>query len=101
MVLAHSILHFLENPQEVIKKVIRMLKPVGVFVTSRVCLGDSASFWSIAVLVAKIFRTIPYVNMLKRSELEKYFANAGFEIDEQWEPQKNQAAFIIVKKPAR
>ena len=100
VIMAHSILHLLEDPQDVIKKVFRMLKPDGAFVTSTVCLGDSTSFWRVAVPVARFFRAIPYVNMLKRSELEKYFENAGFEIDYQWERQKKQAAFIIARKPA-
>ena len=47
----------------------------------------------------KILRKAPYVNVLKRVTLERYFSNAGFEVDLEWN-RKKQAAFIILKKPA-
>ena len=43
VVMAHSILHLLEDPEQAIKLSYRLLKPGGVFVTSTACLGDSFS----------------------------------------------------------
>ncbi len=40
-VLALNILHLLENKEEVISKVRKMLKQGGIFVTSTVCVGDT------------------------------------------------------------
>jgi len=40
-VLGLSILHLLDNKEEVIAKVHRTLKPGGIFVTSTACIGDT------------------------------------------------------------
>lgn len=98
--MAHSILHLLRDPEAAIRKVRRMLKPGGIFVTSTVCLGDRFSLWRVAIPIARFLGKAPYVNILSRKQLESYFIDAGFEIDFQWEQTKNRAAFIILKNPA-
>ena len=100
VVMAHSILHLLDNPEAAMAKVYKLLKPGGIFVTSTVCLGDSMSIWRIIIPIGRFFGRIPYVNILSRKELDQYFINTGFEVDYQWERRKNQAAFIIAKKSA-
>lgn len=35
-----------------------------------------------------------------RKDLERHFYNTDLEIDYQWEYRKNQAAFIITRKPS-
>ena len=61
VVMAHNILHLLEDPKSAIKVSYRLLKPGGVFVTSTACLGDSFSHWRVLLLVGKLFRKVPYV----------------------------------------
>ena len=97
--MAHSILHLLENPNATIEKVYKMLKPGGIFVTSTFCLGDANVFLRTIVPIARFFRIVPYVNILKRATLEDSFTNSGFEMDYQSEHGKKEAAFIILKKP--
>ena len=99
VVMAHNVLHLLEDPAAAIHVAYRLLKPGGTFVTSTVCLADSFSPWRILLAVGKLFGKVPYVNVLKRETLETYFSDAGFEIDLQWRRQK-MAAFIILKKPS-
>ncbi len=43
-VLGLSILHLLENREEVIARVYKMLKPGGIFVTNTACLGDTMKY---------------------------------------------------------
>jgi ubiquinone/menaquinone biosynthesis C-methylase UbiE len=100
VVMGHNILHLLDNPGAAVSKVYGLLKPGGVFVTTTACLGDSKSWWRIALPIGIFFRKIPYVNILTRKDLEGHFSNAGFEIDYQWERRKKQAAFIIARKPS-
>lgn len=52
-VLGLSILHLLEDREQAIAKVYRMLKPGGIFVTSTVCLGDNMGWFK---LIAPIGR---------------------------------------------
>ena len=99
VVMAHSILHLLEDPEQAIKLSYRLLKPGGVFITSTACLGDSFSHWRILLAVGKFFHKVPYVNVLKRDTLNRYLGDAGFEVALKWN-RKKQAAFIILKKPA-
>jgi ubiquinone/menaquinone biosynthesis C-methylase UbiE len=98
-VLGLSILHLLDNKEEVIAKVHKMLKPGGIFVTSTVCLGDSMMrFIRFVVPVGKFFGLLPMVKVFTRKDLEHSFTEAGFEIDYQWQPGKGKAVFIVAKK---
>ncbi|MBL4729559.1 MAG: class I SAM-dependent methyltransferase, partial [Gammaproteobacteria bacterium] len=99
VVMAHNILHLLEDPEQAIKIAYRLLKPGGVFVTSTVCLGDSFSHWRVLLIIGKLFRKVPYVNVLKRETLNRYLSDAGFAVDLEWN-RKKQTPFIILKKPA-
>lgn len=98
VVLAHNILHLMEDPESAIKHSYRLLKPGGVFVTSSACLGDSLSPWRLLLFIGKLFGKVPYINLLKRVTLESYFEQAGFVVDVHWRRSK-MAAFINLKKP--
>lgn len=98
VVMAHNILHLLDDPEQAIRQTYRLLKPGGVFVTSTFCLGEGFSHWRILLILGQLFRMVPYVNVLKRETLKRYMSDAGFEIELEWE-RTRQAAFIILKKP--
>ena len=99
--MAHNILHLLADPKSAIAKTYQLLKPGGVFVTSTACLKDASPFspWRLFIPIAQLLGKAPYVNLLRRDDLESYFTDAGFVIDFQWERKKGQGAFIIAKKP--
>ena len=95
-VLGLSILHLLDNKEEVITKVYKMLKPGGVFVTSTACMGDTMRYFKVIAPIGKLFGFI--LEVFTRKELEDSLTGAGFEIDYQWQPGKGQAVFIVAKK---
>jgi ubiquinone/menaquinone biosynthesis C-methylase UbiE len=97
-VLGLSILHLLEDKEGAIKKVHRMLKPGGVFVTSTTCLGDSLKFFKLIAPVGKLFGLMPLLKVFTTGELVASLTDAGFEIDHQWQPGKGKAVFIVAKK---
>lgn len=97
-VLGLSILHLLENKEEVIAKVYRMLKPGGIFVTSTACLGDTMKFLKFIAPIGRFFGLIPLVKVFTRKELEHSLTQAGFKLDYQWQPGKGKAVFIVAKK---
>ena len=99
-VLGLSILHLLDNKEEVIAKVHKMLKPGGIFVTSTACIGDTMKFFKIVAPIGKFLRLIPVVKVFTKRELEDSFTAAGFAIDYQWQPGKGKAVFIVAKKAA-
>ncbi|WP_044291298.1 class I SAM-dependent methyltransferase [Rivularia sp. PCC 7116] len=98
MVLGLSILHLLENKEEVISKVHRILKPGGIFVTSTACLADSMKWFKLIAPIGNFLGLIPLVKVFTTKELEYSFTNSGFVIDYQWQPSKGKAVFIVAKK---
>jgi len=99
-VLGLSILHLLDNKEQVIAKVHKMLKPGGIFVTSTACIGDTMKFLKFIAPIGKLFDLIPLVRVFTRTELEDSLTDAGFEMDYQWQPAKGKAVFIVAKKAA-
>ena len=97
-VLGLSILHLVENKEEVISKVHKMLKPGGIFVTSTACLGDTMKFFKVVAPIGRFLGLMPLVKVFTTKELENSLTNAGFEIDHQWRPDKSIAVFIVAKK---
>ena len=98
-VLGLSILHLLDNKEDVIAKVYRMLKCDGIFVTSTICLGDTMMrLFALVVPIGMFFGLMPMVRVFTAKELVSSLTDAGFQIDYQWLPGKDKAAFIVAKK---
>lgn len=97
-VMGHSILHLLENLQDVIARVHRMLKPGGIFVSSTACIGDTMKFFKYIVPLGRFLGLMPLVRVFSTQELEDSLTHAGFQIDYQWQPGKGKAVFIVARK---
>jgi len=97
-VMAHNILHLLEDKERAIADIHTMLKPGGVFVTSTACIGDMMLLFRLMVPVGRFLRLFPLVKVFRVAELKDSLENAGFEIDYEWQPKKTAAAFIICRK---
>lgn len=98
VVLALSVLHLLQNRDEAIAKVHKMLKNDGVFVTSTVCLGDTMKFFKFIGPIGKALGLMPLVRVFTVQELVDSLVEAGFTIDYQWQPGRGTAVFIVAKK---
>lgn len=98
-VMAHNLLHLLEDREPAIADIQRMLKPGGVFVTSTACLGDMMLLLQLIVPVGRLLRLFPLVKVFSTAELKRSFEKFGFEIDYEWLPKKNAAVFIVCRKP--
>ena len=98
VIMAHNLLHLLEDPQAAITAAYRGLKPGGVFITSTACIGDMSWYFRIIAPVGHFIGLIPLVKVFTQAQLMQSFIDAGFVIDHEWLPGKNAAAFIIAKK---
>ncbi len=97
-VLALSVLHLLEDRDEAIAKVHRMLKKGGVFVTSTVCLGDTMKFFKVLAPIGKFLGLMPLLRVFKVDELVASLTDAGFEIEQQWLHGKGRVAFVVARR---
>jgi len=97
-VMGHSILHLLENKEAVLTKVHKMLKPGGIFVTSTTCLGGAMALLKVVLSIGRFFGLLPLVQFFTVDELVGSLTEAGFKIDHQWQPNKNEAVFIVATK---
>lgn len=99
MVLGLSVLHLLKDPEAVMVKVYRMLKPGGLFVTSTACLGDIMPMMKILGPIGRALGKLPRLNVMTQDELISKFSAAGFEIAHRWHPGRDKAVFVIGRKP--
>ncbi|MHA1548347.1 MAG: class I SAM-dependent methyltransferase [Alphaproteobacteria bacterium] len=100
MVLGLSILHLVEDRHKVITKVHRLLKPDGLFVSSTICLGDTARLLEIIAPIGKFLGLMPLLRIFTASELKDSLTGGGFTIEHAWQPGKGEAVFIVAKKVA-
>jgi len=98
-VMGHSILHLLNNWQETIADVHKMLKPGGSFITSTACIGDTQKYFKLIAPIGKLFGL--NLQIFTRQELENSLTGAGFEIDHAWQPGKGKSVFIVAQKTAK
>lgn len=101
-VMAHSILHLVDDRDTAIAKVHEMLKPGGVFISSTPCIGES--LWRHIRLVAPLGRLaglLPLIRVFSVDALTSSLLRAGFEPDHLWRPENNpMVAFIVARKAA-
>ena len=83
VILAFRILHMLENPQAVMRRINELLKPGGVFISVTACMADKLAFLSILIFLASKMRIVPqHINMFKLPELQGTITDQGFQIVE-------------------
>ncbi|MDH5619267.1 MAG: methyltransferase domain-containing protein [Gammaproteobacteria bacterium] len=97
-VMAHNILHLLEDWERAIADIHRMLKPGGVFVSSTACIRDMMFLFRLIVPVGRALRLFPLVKVFSVAELTGSLEKTGFEIEYEWQPKKNASVFIVCRK---
>ena len=97
-VMAHNLLHLLDDREPAIADIHRMLKPGGVFVSSTACIGDLSPLLRLIVPIGRLLGLFPLVRSFSADDLKRSLDNAGFDIDHEWQPKKNAALFIVCRK---
>lgn len=98
MVLALSVLHLMEDRDAAIRRVHRLVKPGGYFVSSTTCLGDGMSFFKFVAPAGRALGLLPILNVMTRAELVESLERAGFKIAHNWQPAAGKAVFIVAQK---
>ncbi len=98
VILAFYILHLIDEPQRVIRRMYELLKPGGLLISTTPCIGGKTFQWMVLTLVGKT-GLIPMVRSFKISELEASIVNGNFEIVEtECVVQSTHQYFIVAKK---
>lgn len=99
MVMMHSLLHLLREREPAIGRAYDLLKPGGYFVANTACLTGFMRLLQPALTVARWFGTLPYVAFFNQRQLIADLRSTGFEIVEEWLPERHKAVFTIARKP--
>jgi len=103
-VLAHNMLHLLEDIPAAIDSIASLLKPGGLFISKTVCKFGSGTplKWRLMKIILPLMQMIgkaPYVNFMDKSELEKLIIGGGFEIIESGNyPENHMSRYIVARK---
>jgi len=81
-VLSFNVLHLLEDPQKVFRRIHELLRPGGLFISGTVCLREKGRVLSLVATILGTVRLVPYVRSFTISELEEGIAREGFELVE-------------------
>ncbi|MEA3294579.1 MAG: class I SAM-dependent methyltransferase [Euryarchaeota archaeon] len=81
VILAFNILHLLEEPQKVMQRINKLLKPEGLLISVTPCLGEKYSFLSVFLVLLRKIRILPYIRSFNISEL-KELISGNFQIVE-------------------
>lgn len=103
-VLAHNMLHLLEDIPAAIQTIGQRLKPGGVFISKTVCkFGSGTSLkWRLMKVILPLMQMLgkaPYVNFMDAAELENLIESGGFEIIESGNyPTGHMSRYIVARK---
>lgn len=103
-VLAHNLLHLVEDLPAVIARAHDLLKPGGVFISKTFCkphrLGPPFYYWMRVLLpFLRLMGKAPFVALLTISELEEAITAGGFEIVEAENyPARDIRRYVVARK---
>ncbi len=98
MVMAHSVLHLVSQPDAVTEFVSTRLKPGGVFVQNTPILGDTKPFLKHVFRFANKVGLLPLLHCLSKNGLFASLEKHGFSIEYEWFHRKTDSIFIIARK---
>lgn len=99
VVMAMSLLHLVPDRDEAIARVMRWLKPGGVFVSSTPCVREIMPAFALIAPFGRAFGLLPFVKSFRSDDLIASLSGAGFDLETVWRPSKKAAVFVIARKP--
>ncbi len=99
VVMAFYVLHFLEDIDEVVRRIYGLLKPDGLFISETACLGEKGKIMGNFVRLAGKLGFLPLINLLTTRRIERALEQTGFGIvDKAKFSESNDEYTLIAKK---
>jgi 2-polyprenyl-3-methyl-5-hydroxy-6-metoxy-1,4-benzoquinol methylase len=98
MVMAHSLIHLLDDRRAALARFHALLKPGGLLVTTTVCLGGIMPWLRLVMPVGAAFGLLPKVRFFTPDDLVADMEAAGFSVVERWQPKPTQGLFLIARR---
>ncbi len=99
MVMAHSLLHLLDDRDIALRQIYRMLRPGGVFVSSTMCLGDAYRWVGWIARPARALGFFPLLRIFTGDQLRDSIRKAGFTFEYDWQPSPKKGLFLVARRP--
>ena len=96
VVLAFNILYFLDNIDEVLKRISSLLKNKGLFISVTDCLGEDKTAFNLLQSLLSKLGIVPNIKRYKMKELEYVIKQAGFSIVETDNLYTNPPNYFVV-----
>jgi SAM-dependent methyltransferase len=97
-----NILHLIDERDVLFRRVYRLLKPGGLFISKTPCLKEMGFLLPLLVRAMQAIGQAPYVAMLNAAELEREIEAAGFEVIERArhgsKPKPEPRIYIVARK---
>ena len=101
VICAFSLLHLVDDIEQVLTSVWEQLKPGGLFISKTVCLKEASSIVRAFVRLLTAIGVAPRVDALSRKDLIRLFEATGFEIEIATHfGQQHRNPFIVARRPA-
>ncbi len=97
VILAHSVLHLIADVPHTLRQLRRMLKPGGLLISNTQCIGDSAAWLSWVAPLGRKLGLLPRVNVFREPEFLQWIGDAGFDIEEIWQPKPKASYYIVAR----
>ena len=98
MVMAFYVLHFYEDIDKVFRRIHRLLKPGGLFVSETACMAEKDVITGKVVRVAGTLGFLPLINLLSTQQLEYGLHLAGFSVIDKTKYSESNAEYTLIAK---
>ena len=76
----------------------RLLKPGGLLISNTQCIGDSVPLLRYVAPAGRVLGVLPRIAVFRETEFKQWIADAGFQIEERWQPRAKASLYIVGRR---
>ncbi|MEM9301482.1 MAG: methyltransferase domain-containing protein [Pseudomonadota bacterium] len=97
LILAHSVLHLLEDVPGSLGKLHGLLKPGGLLISNTQCIGDTAAWLGVIAPLGRRLGLLPRISVFREPQFMAWLADAGFDVVEVWHPGPKASHYLVAR----